>query len=361
MTDEMGARFPMDAWDDGRNADLADRLTAAVDALGPSAAALTRMEAVVMAGFQAAPGTAAAGRRLRLPALQVPMILPGRWSRRIAAFGLAGSLVFGSVALALGVSGPGQPLYRLRLQVETMSLPAPGSAARFDADARRTGTRLDELTAADRTGDAASAADAAGAYEAEVNDALAANADAFGQARLAALLAQQAQYLARLAETAAPPVRPSIESAARAARNATDAIAAPKPSGGGARSSSVRPPIVTTPAGPADPDGPDSGRAKDRGPRAASTGSNATTTADRIGHSKKPRGAKPSTSTDAMKVARPPRPKRVPTAVPKPAPATTRAAAPPTVSTEANQKVPKDPKPRDPKQKPNDAKPSQDG
>jgi hypothetical protein len=91
------------------------------------------------------------------------------WPRRLAAgFAIVFALT-GGASLAAAESGPGQPFYHLRLTVDSLTLPAQGSA-RVQALLERLDARLAEVRQAGARYDHAAVADAMGAYEANLTD-----------------------------------------------------------------------------------------------------------------------------------------------------------------------------------------------
>ena len=132
-----------------------------------------------------------------------------RPSRRLAPRRLAlGAVVVALLAVAgiggtLAESGPGEPFYRLRLDVEALTLPAPGTPERLDADLARAQARLDEAREAASNGNWQAAAAAADAY----SDVVAAVADepGVGAETVKARLMTQLQALESVRATSSGP------------------------------------------------------------------------------------------------------------------------------------------------------------
>jgi hypothetical protein len=104
------------------------------------------------------------------------------WPRRLAAgFAIVFALT-GGASLVAAESGPGQPFYHLKLTVDSLTLPAQGSA-RVQALLDRLDARLADVRQAGVRNDHAAVADATGAYEANLTDLTdainASGADAF--------------------------------------------------------------------------------------------------------------------------------------------------------------------------------------
>jgi hypothetical protein len=135
-------------WDDRREeTDAVERLrdwTVGRPADEPS---IARSRETLRAAYLAANRPAA--RPLPAPIARTTRFAAPR--RLVFAGATAALLVVGSVAGVLAESGPGQPFYSLRLDVEAMTLPGHDSPARLDADLARARARLDEaIRAADR-------------------------------------------------------------------------------------------------------------------------------------------------------------------------------------------------------------------
>lgn len=167
----------------------------AVRTLSPDARALARVRAATLAAVNEhtsdSQSREAGPARPRAPGR-------ARWLRpRIVAAGAATAILLaGAVGLAAAESGPGQPFYHVRLNLEAVSLPQPGSQSRLDADLARAQSRLDEIVAETGGRDWNGAADAAAAYK-EVLDSMAAPTD---QATLDVFRRRLGDQLARLGE-----------------------------------------------------------------------------------------------------------------------------------------------------------------
>ncbi len=153
----------------GGDEELVRRLDAyARLALSPSAAASARMRAAVMIAAHRSAAVAAAATPALLVAERSRRSPRSRWLPALLAATL-GVLLLGGVALA---SGPGAPLYPVRLWAEAVTLPA-GGVARVTGDLDRLQQRVDEAIEAARTGDAGAVDAALSAYDDIVADALA--------------------------------------------------------------------------------------------------------------------------------------------------------------------------------------------
>jgi hypothetical protein len=123
-------------------------------------------------------------------------------------------LVVGSLgAVAVG-SGPGRPLYGVRLAMESLTLPASGTPARFEAQMVRLERRLTETRQAVLDGDVGAASDAIAEYRAELGGGDSVRDPAGSDApRLSQALAQHAILLARLGEELSGPAKTAVTSA----------------------------------------------------------------------------------------------------------------------------------------------------
>jgi len=123
----------------------------AVDALSPDRAQMSRMRDAVVVAFVRQPTAS-----LAAPSASKP------WAR-----GWSPAVALGLVLVASGVaaaeSGPGQPLYGVRLAIASFTLPAHG-AAREHGLAEQLDDRLSEADAAVRNGDGPAAQAALQAY-----------------------------------------------------------------------------------------------------------------------------------------------------------------------------------------------------
>jgi hypothetical protein len=115
-----------------------------------------------------------------------------RWTRRVAAFALAAALALTPLAVLSRGTLPGEPLYPVKLTVESARMTtvawSPGRAA--DERARTAGTRLQELDELVSSGDVPRILGAISALDralAAAQDAAAAVTGRAGPARLAAL------------------------------------------------------------------------------------------------------------------------------------------------------------------------------
>lgn len=119
---------------------------------GPSAQQRDRLRAATLGAFEA---------RIS-PAVQRPP--SHRVSRRFAlVFALVALLALGGTAAA-AESGPGQPFYRVRLTIESLTLPAEGTA-RTDAFLAQLQRRLAEASQESDRGNGPGVADAVRAYQ----------------------------------------------------------------------------------------------------------------------------------------------------------------------------------------------------
>lgn len=242
---------PAGTWDLGdRRADrVAERLTEVAARFSPPPDALARIEASVMAEFEralrapapaitdaaallSAPDDATSAAPLPMARVGLPERLRGAFSvaayRRVLAVGLAAALALASVAVVLGETGPGQPLYRLRLQIESLGLPSIGSQARLQAQIDRSGQRLAELTAAGESGDVAATDDSASAYLEALQGLIDGGTDRAGD--LAALLARHEAVLTHVAAVVPAAARSAVARVAAAVKQAEVRLARPESS-----------------------------------------------------------------------------------------------------------------------------------
>ena len=162
------------------------------ESLSPDEATLSRIGASVRAAFVA--GTAVA--------VNVESRSPIGLRRRrvVAAMCAVAVLTLSSVGFAAAQSGPGQPFYRVRLNIEAANLPAPSSLDRLNTDLNRADQRLDEIVAAAAASDWNGAADATAAYI-DVIASVYLPADAASRGRVAARLDTQLARLEQLRAT----------------------------------------------------------------------------------------------------------------------------------------------------------------
>ncbi len=131
--------------------------------LSPSRDTLSRVRSATLTAAAAAAASAPeVGRqRSRMGARPAAAAFHPRLAAAVAAVGV---LLIGSVGFAAAQSGPGQPFYHLRLDLEAAGLPPAGSTARADADMDRAQARLNDIASAVARHDWNAAADAADAY-----------------------------------------------------------------------------------------------------------------------------------------------------------------------------------------------------
>jgi hypothetical protein len=156
-------------WGDGDDTSVIEMLQGyAEESLSPDENELSRVGASIRAAFVestagrralAAAGSGASGEAQR-------GLRRSLWNRRrvVASACAVAVLMLSSVGFAAGESSPGQPFYRLRLDIEAFGLPGAGSQDRLDADLNRAEARLDEVASKTAAADWNAAADAANAY-----------------------------------------------------------------------------------------------------------------------------------------------------------------------------------------------------
>ena len=196
-----------DRWvDDPADAAFVESLAAYADGTVPADdPALARSRETLRAAFLQArqPATRVeAGRRSS-----------GHFAPRRIGFAatLVALMVFSSVAGVLAESGAGQPFYRLRLDLEALTLPAAGTPERLAADLDRAQARLDEATRAAAGSDWAAEAAAADAY-ADVIASIAGEPGANGDPVRTKLTAQL-QALERLRASGRGPANAALDGA----------------------------------------------------------------------------------------------------------------------------------------------------
>jgi hypothetical protein len=184
---------------------------------------LARIETVVVARFRESIGAETrSAPRLR--------VRPGWFRFRTAlAVGLAAVLVLLSVAAVGAASGPGQPFYHVRLAVEDLTLPPPGSPDRLSAQVRLLAARLAETQAAAEQGNAGAVADAADAYAQRVQSAVGDFLAQRAPGTLADVLQTQQTELQVIAAQAPTAAGPAVAGASAAVVAAQDALAIPLP------------------------------------------------------------------------------------------------------------------------------------
>jgi hypothetical protein len=99
-----------------------------------------------------------------------PHLVAMRGNRWIVALATGLILVVAGVGVVGAEIGPGQPFYGLRLTLESLTLPAQGTAARFQTELTLLGSRLEEARQATARGDSNAARDALAAYEARLGE-----------------------------------------------------------------------------------------------------------------------------------------------------------------------------------------------
>ncbi len=133
-----------------------------------------------------------------------------RWLRRPAAALLAASLALAALAGAAAASGPGGPLYGVRLWAETLTLPADPQG-RAQAELERLEARLSEASAAADRGNGAAVRAALEAYRETVASALQAAGNDLGRAeRLEIVLERHQVVLDTLAERLPAPAAEAV-------------------------------------------------------------------------------------------------------------------------------------------------------
>ncbi len=154
-------------------------------------------------------------RQARQPATRVETgrRAAGRFAPRRIGFAatLVALLAISGVAGVLAESGAGQPFYRLRLDVEALTLPAAGTPERLAADLDRAQARLDEAARAAAGSDWAAEAAAANAYT-NVVASIAGEPGANGDAVRTKLTAQL-QTLERLRASGSGPANAALDGA----------------------------------------------------------------------------------------------------------------------------------------------------
>jgi hypothetical protein len=173
-------------------------------------------------GPAAAPSAAASGPEEPIPFAAYRARLSGR-SRTIAAL-MAAAL---SVLMLAGVafaSGPGSPLYGIRLWAETVALPSePGARADYDVD--RLEKRMNEAVGAASSGNGSGVAAALAAYRDILDDALSATAERESPSdRLEWALGRHRLVLTTLLDSVPDAARDAIERAIERSDEATKGI-----------------------------------------------------------------------------------------------------------------------------------------
>jgi hypothetical protein len=212
--------------------DLGRRLTAYAQVrLSPSPEAAARIRARVMdaASARLAQTTSAAVEPIQIAAYRTR--LSGR-SRTFAAL-MAAALSLMLLAGVAFASGPGSPLYPVRLWAETIGLPSePGARADFDVD--RLEKRMNEAVGAANSGNGSAISAALAAYRDILDDAL--DADARRESasdRLESALGRHRLVLTTLLDYVPDPARDAIQRVIERNDEAAKGIGAGKGNGNG--------------------------------------------------------------------------------------------------------------------------------
>lgn len=147
---------------------------------------------------------------------------PGRlWRWALAATTAIAALAIGT-SFAAAESGPGQPFYHARLTLESLTLPAQGSA-RVQALLQQLDARLAEARSAGQRGDRAAVADAVEAYD-QTLDSLSASLDAGSDQFVLDELGRHETVLQDLIGQVPPQAQSGLQHALDQAQHAKDAI-----------------------------------------------------------------------------------------------------------------------------------------
>jgi hypothetical protein len=211
--------------------DLGRRLTAYAQVrLSPSPEATARIRAGVMEAASARPILPVGAAVEPIPFAAYRTRLSGR-SRTFAAL-MAAAL---SLLLLAGVafaSGPGDPLYGVRLWAETVGLPSePGARADYDVD--RLEKRMNEAVGAANSGNGSAVSAALAAYRDILDDAV--DADARRESasdRLESALGRHRLVLTTLLDSVPDPARDAIQRVIERSDEAAKGIGAGHGKGG---------------------------------------------------------------------------------------------------------------------------------
>lgn len=213
-------------WADRPDDELPARLEEAAASLDPDATRLARDRASALMAFRQslAEREAEPSRGAGWAAW-----LPARLRGPAAALALATAIVAGGAGLVAAGSGPGQPFYGLRLSIESLTLPPPGTVARFDANVDRLDARLHDVGDASAHGDALGTRDAVAAYDRILAETLVTDGAPEAQlVDLQGLLDQQLRRLQALVATAPAEARPGLERAIAAVEQARGEVGPPE-------------------------------------------------------------------------------------------------------------------------------------
>jgi hypothetical protein len=168
-----------------------------------------------------------------------------RWaSGRLAfAFALVALLTLGGT-VAAAESGPGQPFYHVRLTIESLTVPANGTA-RTNALFAQLDRRLDEASAESDQGNGPGVADAVRAYQATFNEMNVGIGAGVSQTAIEAGLERHVNVLQRILGSAPANAHGGVQTALHQAEQAQQALHSR--SGGPSRPSHPAPP--QSPAG----------------------------------------------------------------------------------------------------------------
>lgn len=178
---------------------------------GMTARELERQRATILAAFEAQ----AASR----PQWSSPRRAPRRLAlvlATVAVLALAGTV-------AAAESGPGQPFYGVRLTIESMTLPAEGSA-RTEALLALLNRRLDEASRESEHGNDAGVADAVRAYLSTLEETRGRIGPGASQTAVEAGLQRHVTVLESIAGSAPPDVQGGLQQAIRQAEAARHAL-----------------------------------------------------------------------------------------------------------------------------------------
>ena len=155
-------------WTDGDDhaaAEMLDRYAA--DSLSPSDETLARMGGAVRAAFVESTANRASGLTVEAAgggSIASRLTISKGRRRAFASICAVAILTLSSVGFAAAQSNPGQPFYRVRLNLEGMNLPFAVQGDQLGANLARADARLAEVGRAAAVQDWSAAADAAGAY-----------------------------------------------------------------------------------------------------------------------------------------------------------------------------------------------------